>query len=119
MCSSSMSMESCPNRFGPVNTMITAIADLAGRPKQFDTLLLNDARESGADVHEDPRDACHFRRHPRESRSDGVRRMAKDAMCLQRLLIDASGQSSVLLDRFGLRESDLFSKGCALVYSKG
>jgi flavin-dependent dehydrogenase len=90
------------------------------RRSEFDQLMLENAREQGVDVQEGVRvlevlfDG---------SRAVGVR--IQDAEGRERtvdasVVVDASGQSSLLLDRLGLREWDpLLKKGALWTYWKG
>src|SRR4051794_2050735 len=90
------------------------------RRGEFDQLLLNNAREHGATVHEGARvlevlfdgsRAVGVRVKP----ADGPEREVRAAV-----VIDASGQSSMIMDRFGLREWDPVLKKAALwTYWKG
>ncbi len=90
------------------------------RRSEFDHMLLNNSREHGVEVHEGTRvlevlfDG---------DRATGVRVQAKDGeprTVRARVVVDASGQSSMLMDHFDLREWDPELKKAAVwTYWKG
>lgn len=90
------------------------------RRSEFDHMLLNNAREHGVQVHEGARvlevlfDG---------SRAVGVKVRLADGTTREvraDVVVDASGQSSMLIDKFGLREWDPVLKKSALwTYWKG
>ena len=90
------------------------------RRSEFDHLMLNNAREHGVNVHEGARvlevlfegdKAVGVRVKP----EDGPERVVHS-----QVVVDASGQSSMILDRLGLREWDPVLKKAALwTYWKG
>jgi len=90
------------------------------RREEFDEMLLNNAREHGVEVQQGTRvievlfdgsQAVGVRVQP----EDGSERVVH---C--KVVVDASGQSSLLLDRFGLREWDpVLRKGALWTYWKG
>lgn len=90
------------------------------RRSEFDHLMLNNAREQGVKVHEGARvlevvfegkRAVGVRVQP----EDGPERLVRASV-----VVDASGQSSLILDRLGLREWDPVLKKAALwTYWKG
>ncbi len=90
------------------------------RRSEFDHLMLNNAREHGVNVHEGVRVLEVLFEG---KRAVGVR--LKDADGTEhevraKVVVDASGQSSLLLDRLGLREWDpLLKKAAVWTYWKG
>src|SRR5688572_16798954 len=90
------------------------------RRSEFDHLMLNNAREHGVQVHEGARvlevlfegqQAVGVRVKP----EDGPEREVR-----AKVVIDASGQSSLLMDRLGLREWDpVLKKAAVWTYWKG
>ena len=90
------------------------------RRSEFDNMLLNNAREHGVEVHEGSRvhevvfDG---------TRAVGVRVKVEDQpeqIVRSKVVIDASGQSSLILDRLGLRQWDSQLKKAAVwTYWKG
>ncbi len=87
---------------------------------EFDQLLLNNARDFGVDVHEETR-VMHVIFDG--TRAIGARMKSVDGTerdVFAKVVIDASGQSSVLLDRLGLRVWDPILKKAAIwTYWKG
>lgn len=90
------------------------------RRSEFDTLLLNNAREHGVQVHEGARVLEVIFEG---SRAVGVRVKLEDEtehVVRAKVVVDASGQSSLLLDRLGLREWDpVLRKSALWTYWKG
>jgi flavin-dependent dehydrogenase len=90
------------------------------RRSEFDTILLNNAREHGVQVHEGARVLEVLFEG---SQAVGVRVKLEDdseRTVRSRVVVDASGQSSHLMDRLGLREWDPVLKKAALwTYWKG
>jgi flavin-dependent dehydrogenase len=90
------------------------------RRSEFDHLMLNNAREHGVTVHEGVRVLEVLFEG---SRAVGVRVQDGDGSertVLASVVVDAGGQSSLLLDRLGLREWDpLLKKGALWTYWKG
>ena len=90
------------------------------RRSEFDQLLLNNAREHGVEVHEGVRVLevlfdGEKARGVRIKHADGNEREIE-----AQVVVDASGQSSMLMDRMGLREWDPVLKKAALwTYWKG
>jgi flavin-dependent dehydrogenase len=90
------------------------------RRSEFDHILLNNAREQGVQVHEGTRvlDVLFEGR-----RAVGVRILQEDGNereVRSQVVVDASGQSSIILDRLQLREWDPVLKKAALwTYWKG
>jgi flavin-dependent dehydrogenase len=90
------------------------------RRSEFDHIMLNNAREQGVNVHEEVRvlevlfegdKAVGVRIKTRDGNEQEVR---------SKVVVDASGQSTMLMDRFGLREWDPVLKKAALwTYWKG
>ena len=90
------------------------------RRSEFDQMLLNNAREHGVEVHEGSRvhevvfDG---------TRAVGVRVKVEDQpeqIVRSKVVIDASGQSSLILDRLGLRQWDpQLKKAAVWTYWKG
>lgn len=90
------------------------------RRSEFDHLMLNNARDHGVNVHEGARilevlfegdKAVGVRVKP----EDGPERVVRS-----KVIVDASGQSSMLIDKFGLREWDpLLKKAAVWTYWKG
>lgn len=90
------------------------------RRSEFDHMLLNNARDHGVKVHEGARvlevlfegsQAVGIRVKP----EDGPERIVKS-----KVVIDASGQSSLIIDRLGLREWDpVLKKAAVWTYWKG
>jgi flavin-dependent dehydrogenase len=81
---------------------------------EFDTLLLANAREQGVAVHEETRVLEVLFDGPRATgvmvqHADGTRREVS-----ARVVVDASGQSSMIMSRLGLREWDPVLKKAAL-----
>jgi flavin-dependent dehydrogenase len=109
------------------------------RRSEFDQLMLENAREHGVDVQEGVRvlevlfeDEHHDDNHlaaelaPRSPRAVGVRIQTADGESSQQreqradVIVDASGQSSVIMSRLGLREWDpVLRKGALWTYWKG
>ncbi len=87
---------------------------------EFDYMLINNARDNGVDVHENTR-VLHVIFDG--TRAIGVRIKAangEESDVIAEVVVDASGQSSVLLDRLGLREWDPVLKKAAIWnYFKG
>ena len=87
---------------------------------EFDNMLLNNARDCGVDVHEETR-VMHVIFDG--ARAIGARMKSADGEerdVFAKVVIDASGQSSVLLDRLKLREWDPVLKKAAIwTYWKG
>jgi len=87
---------------------------------EFDVMMLNNAREHGVDVHEATRvlDVLF-----ENGKAVGVRVRGEDGADREvraKVVVDASGQGSMLMDRFGLREWDPVLKKAALwTYWKG
>lgn len=90
------------------------------RRSEFDHLMLNNAREHGVNVHEGVRVLEVIFEG---QRAVGVRVKTEDGVEQEvraPVVVDASGQSSLLLDRLGLREWDPVLKKAALwTYWKG
>src|SRR5271166_5785773 len=90
------------------------------RRSEFDHLMLNNAREHGVTVHEGVRVLEVLFEG---SRAVGVRVQNGDGSertISAPVVVDAGGQSSLLLDRLGLREWDpLLKKGALWTYWKG
>jgi flavin-dependent dehydrogenase len=90
------------------------------RRSEFDHLMLNNAREHGVNVHEGVRVLeVQFE----GDKAVGVRIKTEDGAEREvraKVVVDASGQSSLLLDRLGLREWDPVLKKAAIwTYWKG
>ncbi len=90
------------------------------RRSEFDDMLLNNAREHGVEVHEGSRvQEVVFD----GTRAVGVRVKVEDQpeqIVRSKVVIDASGQSSLILDRLGLRQWDSQLKKAAVwTYWKG
>jgi flavin-dependent dehydrogenase len=87
---------------------------------EFDTTMLNNAREHGVDVHEATRVTEVLFEN---NRAVGVRVRSDsgdEREVRAKVVVDASGQGSMLMDRFGLREWDPVLKKAALwTYWKG
>jgi flavin-dependent dehydrogenase len=90
------------------------------RRSEFDHMLLNNAREHGVDVHE--------RTRVQDVLFDGDRAVGLRVQSAEgesrtvsaRVVVDASGQQSMLMDRFKLREWDSYLKKAACwTYWKG
>ncbi|MGC1272096.1 MAG: NAD(P)/FAD-dependent oxidoreductase [Planctomycetaceae bacterium] len=87
---------------------------------EFDQLMLDNAREHGVTVHEQTRvlDVLF-----ENGKAVGVRTRSEDGVEREvrcKVVVDASGQGSMLMDRFGLREWDPVLKKAALwTYWKG
>jgi flavin-dependent dehydrogenase len=87
---------------------------------EFDTMMLNNAREHGVDVHQPARvlevlfDG---------SRATGVRLQNDDGSTrdvMAKVVVDASGQSTMLMNRFKLRQWDpVLNKGAIWTYWHG
>jgi flavin-dependent dehydrogenase len=90
------------------------------RRSEFDHLLLNHARENGVHVHEGTRVLEVLFEG---QRAVGVRIQGSDGgerEVRANVIVDASGQSSLLLDRLNLREWDpVLKKGAVWTYWKG
>jgi flavin-dependent dehydrogenase len=90
------------------------------RRSEFDQIMLNNAREHGVNVHEGARVLEVLFEG---KRAVGVRVKMEDEserIVRSKVVIDASGQSSLLMDRLGLREWDPVLKKAALwTYWKG
>jgi flavin-dependent dehydrogenase len=90
------------------------------RRSEFDQLMLNNAREHGVNVHEGIRVLEVIFEG---DRAVGVRLKTEDGSEQEvraKVVVDASGQSSMLMDRLGLREWDPVLKKAALwTYWKG
>lgn len=90
------------------------------RRSEFDQLLLNNSREHGANAHEGVRVLEVIFEG---DRAVGVRIKMEDGQeheVRAKVVVDASGQSSLLMDRLGLREWDPVLKKAALwTYWKG
>ncbi len=90
------------------------------RRSEFDQLMLNNARERGVNAHEETRVLEVLLEG---SRAVGVRVKAQDGSeheVRAKAVIDASGQSSMLLDRFNLRQWDpVLKKAAVWTYWKG
>ena len=90
------------------------------RRSEFDKLNLDNARENGARVHEGARVLEVLFEG---SRAVGVRVKPEDGperVVRAKVVVDASGQSSMLIDRLGLREWDpVLKKGAVWTYWKG
>lgn len=90
------------------------------RREEFDEMLLNNAREHGVEVQQGTRVVEVLFDGPR---AVGVRVQPEDGserVVHCKVVVDASGQSSLLLDRFGLREWDpVLRKGALWTYWKG
>jgi flavin-dependent dehydrogenase len=90
------------------------------RRSEFDHLLLNNAKEHGVQVHEGTRVLEVLFEGQRAvgariQREDGTEQTVR-----ARVVVDASGQSSVLLDRLNLRQWDpVLKKGALWTYWKG
>jgi flavin-dependent dehydrogenase len=87
---------------------------------EFDQLMLDNAREQGVVVHE----AAHVTEVLFDGeRARGVRVKGEDGQTLEvhaDVVVDASGQSTMIMDRFNLREWDPLLKKAALwTYWKG
>ena len=91
------------------------------RRSEFDHLLLDNAREHGVHgARRRPRAGSAVRRTPRRRRAGTNRPTARSARSVPKVVVDASGQSSLLIDRLGLREWDPVLKKAALwTYWKG
>ncbi len=90
------------------------------RRSEFDNMLLNNAREHGVEVHEGSRvQEVVFD----GTRAVGVRVKVEDQpeqIVRSKVVIDASGQSSLILDRLGLRQWDpQLKKAAVWTYWKG
>jgi flavin-dependent dehydrogenase len=87
---------------------------------EFDKLMLDNARQHGVEVHEGVRVTEVLMEG---DRAVGVRLLAEDGTPREvrcRVVVDASGQSSVLMSRLGLRQWDPELKKAALwTYFKG
>jgi flavin-dependent dehydrogenase len=87
---------------------------------EFDEMMLNNARDNGVDVHEETR-VLHVIFDG--SKAIGARIKSADGTeqdVFAKVVVDASGQASVLLDRLGLREWDAVLKKAAIwSYWKG
>ncbi|HEX6987068.1 MAG TPA: NAD(P)/FAD-dependent oxidoreductase, partial [Planctomycetaceae bacterium] len=87
---------------------------------EFDILMLDNAREHGVEVHEATRVVDVLFEN---GRAVGVRVRGEDGAEREvraKVVVDASGQSSMLMDRFGMREWDPVLKKAALwTYWKG
>jgi flavin-dependent dehydrogenase len=87
---------------------------------EFDKMMLDNAREHGVDAHEGVRMTEVLMEG---DRAVGVRILAEDGTPREvrcRVVVDASGQSSVLMSRLGLRQWDSELKKAALwTYFKG
>lgn len=87
---------------------------------EFDVLMLDNAREHGVEVHEGTKVSDVLFENGkavgvRVKREDGSEREVR-----AKVVVDASGQGSMLMDRFGLREWDPVLKKAALwTYWKG
>lgn len=82
--------------------------------QEFDQMMLDNAREQGVSVHEETRVLSVLFEG---SRAVGVRIQGKDGPAREvraPVVVDASGQSSMLMDRLGLREWDPLLKKAAL-----
>jgi flavin-dependent dehydrogenase len=90
------------------------------RRSEFDHLLLNNAREHGVQVHEGTRVLEVLFEG---SRAVGVRILdegGSERQVRAQVVVDASGQSSLLMDRLGLREWDpVLKKAAVWTYWKG
>lgn len=91
------------------------------RRSEFDQIMLNNAREHGVDVFEGAR--VHEVRFEND-RATGVRVSLDDDSGIHdiaaKVVVDASGQQSMVMDKFGLREWDPVLKKAALwTYWKG
>src|SRR5919197_2476167 len=90
------------------------------RRSEFDHLLLNHAREHGVNVHEQARVLEVLFQG---DRAVGVRVKLEDGSeheVRAKVVVDASGQSSMLIDRLGLREWDpVLKKAAVWTYWKG
>ncbi len=90
------------------------------RRSEFDNMLLNNAREHGVEIHEGSRvQEVVFD----GTRAVGVRVKVEDQpeqIVRSKVVIDASGQSSLILDRLGLRQWDpQLKKAAVWTYWKG
>jgi len=90
------------------------------RRSEFDNMLLTNAREHGVTVHEGARVLeVQFE----GSRAVGIRvkpEGEEERQVRAKVVIDASGQSSMIIDKFGLREWDpLLRKSAIWTYWKG
>ncbi len=87
---------------------------------EFDVMMLDNAREHGVTVHEQTRVLDVLME---DGKAAGVRVRGADGVNREvrcQVVVDASGQGSVLMDRFGLREWDPVLKKAALwTYWKG
>lgn len=90
------------------------------RRSEFDHILLNNAREKGVTVHEGARVIEVLFEG---KRATGIRVKLEnepEKVVNAKIVIDASGQSTLIMDRFGLREWDPILKKTALwTYWKG
>src|SRR5262245_60754560 len=88
--------------------------------QEFDQLLIENAREHGVNVHEGVRVLEVLFEG---QRAVGVRLQTEDGATREvraKVVVDASGQSSVLMDRLGLREWDpVLRKSALWTYWKG
>ncbi len=90
------------------------------RRDEFDTILLNNARQKGADVHEGVRvlNVIFDGNKAKGVRIKTTNGQEKDVMC--QVVVDASGMSTVLMDRLQLRQWDPDLKKAAVwTYWKG
>jgi flavin-dependent dehydrogenase len=90
------------------------------RRSEFDHLMLNNAREHGVHVHEGARVLQVLFE---EQRAAGVRIVQEDGResdVRAKVVVDASGQSSMIIDRLKLRQWDpVLKKGALWTYWKG
>ena len=90
------------------------------RRSEFDHIMLNNAREHGVNVHEGVRVLEVLFE---DDKAVGVRIKTPDGNeqeVRSKVVVDASGQSSMLMDRLGLREWDpVLRKGALWTYWKG
>ncbi len=87
---------------------------------EFDLMMLNNARDNGADVYEETRILNVIFEGTRAVGARIKTKLGEEREVRAKVVIDASGQSSVLLDRLGLREWDPVLKKAAIwTYWKG